>query len=195
MVGGSPQHTELYGRVTASGMLRTSALDPVKFPIKMNHSDLQTNVVKAPWSWMAFTMFWLHPPSTGTLCFQIPLAQEVAPKEAVRGGQASGREQDTAFSCARLRTIGIRRCQQRTRLPWPCVGQEDIWKRASVTSPLSSGTSGCVGESHGLLFVPDFQGHLKKAPQTGGAHKSLPCVLGARAEIKEWHSRFLRPKG
>jgi hypothetical protein len=53
---------------------------------------------------MAVTVFWPHPPPTGTLCFQIPLAQEVAPREALRGGQASEREQDTTLACALLRT-------------------------------------------------------------------------------------------
>lgn len=53
----------------------------------------------------------------------------------------------------------------------------------------------CVGKSRALLFLPAFQVHLKKAPQTGGAHKPLPCVLGATAEIKEWAQQIPGARG
>lgn len=161
----------------------------------MNHPDLQTFSRLLELADLPSVPLWAPPTIRRDIVPPDPSSSGAGTKGGRERGPGKLKGTGHCLGLCFLRTTGIRRHQQRSHLPWPRMGHGDIWKGASVTSPLSSWSSGCEGKSRGLLFVPDFQGHLKKAPQTGGAHKSLPCVLGARAEIKEWHSRFLRPKG
>lgn len=148
-----------------SGRLRTSALDPVRLLVIMNHTDLQTNVSQGS----------LELGGRHNVLASLTIHRELPDPSGSGGGTKRSCERSPGNRKRMGHCIGLCPSEAHWHLPWPPMGPEDTWKGSSVSSSSSSWSS---GKSHGLLFVPVFQSSKESTTDRRGPQATTMCSGG-----------------